>query len=327
VQPLRPRVTLGFGRAKVLFPTCRWVRTAIKGEWKLKAKKWIVVALASALAVGALGLSGCGSKSTTTTSGNASELTGSINVAGSDTMVNLAQAWAEKFGEENPGVMVSVKGGGSGVGIAALINKTVDFADASREIKSEEESAAKAAGVNPVETEVAKDGVVIIVNKDNAVTAITKEQLGKVYAGEITNWKDLGGTDAQIVILGRDSSSGTYGFVKDEVLGKLPNKPEYSKAMLNLQSTQAIVDEVAKNPNGIGYIGLGYENPSIKPIDVDGTTASVETVLDGTYALSRGLFMYSDGEPAAEKKAYIDWILSDAGQSIIKEQGFVPLAK
>jgi phosphate transport system substrate-binding protein len=294
---------------------------------EVKAKKWIVVALASALAVGALGLSGCGSKAATTSPDKATALSGSINVAGSDTMVNLAQAWAEKFGTDNSGVMVSVKGGGSGVGIAALINKTVDFADASREIKSEETSAAKAAGVDPVETEVAKDGVVVVVNKANAVTNITKEQLGKVYAGEITNWKDLGGADAQIVVLGRDSSSGTYGFIKDEVLGKLPNKPEYTKSMLNLQSTQAIVDEVAKNPNGIGYIGLGYENASIKPIDVDGSTASVATVLDGTYALSRGLFMYSNGEPAGVMKSYIDWILSAPGQAIVKEQGFVPLTK
>jgi phosphate transport system substrate-binding protein len=294
---------------------------------EVKAKKWIVVAIAASLAVGALGLSGCGSKAASTSTDKPAELSGSINVSGSDTMVNLAQAWAEKFGTENSGVMVSVKGGGSGVGIAALINKTVDFADSSRKIKSEETSAAKAAGVDPVETEVAKDGLVIIVNKANTVTNITKEQLGKVYAGEITNWKDLGGADAPIVLLGRDSSSGTYSFVKDEVLGKLPNKPEYSKSMLNLQSTQAIVDEVGKNPNGIGYVGLGYENATIKPIDVDGTTASVETVLDGTYALSRGLFMYSNGEPAGVMKSYVDWILSAPGQAVVKEQGFVPLAK
>jgi phosphate transport system substrate-binding protein len=293
----------------------------------VKAQKWIVAALASALALGALGLGGCGSQGTTSAPSAKTELSGSINVAGSDTMVNLAQAWAEKFGTETPGVMVSVKGGGSGVGIAALINKTVDFADSSREIKPEETSAAQAAGVAPVETEVAKDGLVVIVNTANGVTGITKEQLGKVYAGEITNWKDLGGADAQIVLLGRDSSSGTYSFVKDEVLAKLPNKPEYAKSMLNLQSNQAIVDEVSKNPNGIGYVGLGYENASIKPIAVDGTQSSVATVLDGTYALSRGLFMYSDGEPTAEKKAYLDWILSPAGQTIVKEQGFVPLAK
>jgi phosphate transport system substrate-binding protein len=327
MQPLLLPVTLGFWRADEPSRPVLWVRTRIEGEWKLKAKKWIVVALASALALGALGLSGCGSKSASTAPSTSTELSGSINVAGSDTMVNLAQAWAEKFGTDNPGVMISVKGGGSGVGIAALVNKTVDFADASREIKSEEESAAKAAGVTPVGTEVAKDGVVVIVNKANSVTGITKEQLGKVYAGEITNWKDLGGADAPIVLLGRDSSSGTYGFIKDEVLGKLPNKPEYAKSMLNLQSSQAIVDEVGKNPNGIGYVGLGYENASIKPIAVDGTQSSVETVLDGTYALSRGLFMYSDGQPADAMKAYIDWILGDAGQAIVKEQGFVPLAK
>jgi phosphate transport system substrate-binding protein len=294
---------------------------------EVKAKKWIVVALASALAVGALGLSGCGSKAATPATNAPAELTGSINVSGSDTMVNLAQAWAEKFGTDNSGVMISVKGGGSGVGIAALINKTVDFADSSRKIKSEETSAAKAAGVDPVETEVAKDGLVIIVNTANTVTGITKEQLGKVYAGEITNWKDLGGADAPIVLLGRDSSSGTYSFVKDEVLAKLPNKPEYAKSMLNLQSTQAIVDEVGKNPNAIGYVGLGYENASIKPIAVDGTQSSVATVLDGTYALSRGLFMYSNGEPSGAMKSYIDWILSAPGQAIVKEQGFVPLAK
>jgi phosphate transport system substrate-binding protein len=293
----------------------------------VKAQKWIVAALASALALGALGLSGCGSQSTTSAPSTKTELTGSINVAGSDTMVNLAQAWAEKFGTDNSGVTVSVKGGGSGVGIAALINKTVDFADSSRKIKAEEVSAASTAGVDPVGTEVAKDGLVIIVNTNNAVTGITKEQLGKIYAGQITNWKDVGGADAPIVLLGRDSSSGTYSFVKDEVLAKLPNKPDYAKSMMNLQSNQAIVDEVGKNPNGIGYVGLGYENASIKPIAIDGTQSSVATVLDGSYALSRGLYMYSDGQPSGAMKAYIDWILGADGQAVVKEQGFVPLAK
>ena len=225
------------------------------------------------------------------------------------------------------GVVITVKGGGSGNGIAALINKTVDFADASREIKAEEVAQAKANGVNPVKTEVARDGVVVIVNTSNAVSGLTKEQLGKIYAGEITNWKAVGGADAPIVLLGRDSSSGTYAFIKDDVLGKLPNKPDYAKSMRNLQSTQAIVDEVSKNTNAIGYIGLGYENASIKPVPIDGTNASEATVLDGSYALSRGLNMYSDGEPTGAKKAYIDWILSAEGQALVKEQGFVPLAK
>jgi phosphate transport system substrate-binding protein len=242
-------------------------------------------------------------------------------------MVNLAQAWAEKYQADNPKVSITVKGGGSGNGIAALINKTIDFADSSRPIKSEEETQAQAAGVTPVSTEVARDGVVVIVNTANTVPGLTKEQLGKIYAGEITNWKDVGGPNATIVLLGRDSSSGTYAFINDEVLAKLPNKPAYAKSMRNLQSTQAIVDEVSKNPDAIGYIGLGYENASIKPVAIDGSQASVATVLDGTYALSRGLEMYSDGEPAGVKKAYLDWILSPAGQAIVKEQGFVPLSQ
>jgi phosphate transport system substrate-binding protein len=301
-----------------------------EGEPHVKLNKWMAVSAVAILAIGAVALTGCtGSttQGTSSTSGDSSSLSGTINVAGSDTMVNLAQAWAEKFNGENPGVVITVKGGGSGVGIAALINKTVDFADSSREIKDEEVSAASTAGVNPVGTEVAKDGLVIIVNSANTVPGLTKEQLGKIYAGQITNWKDVGGADAPIVLLGRDSSSGTYAFVKDEVLGKLEGKPDYAKSMRNLQSTQAIVDEVSKGANSIGYIGLGYENASIKPIDIDGTKSSVDTVLDGTYALSRGLYMYSNGQPADASKAYVDWILSPAGQAIVKEQGFVPLSK
>jgi phosphate transport system substrate-binding protein len=296
----------------------------------VKLNKWMAVAAIAALAIGTAALTGCSGGSTgSTTSGTSSTsaLSGTINVAGSDTMVNLAQAWAEKFNGDNPGVVVTVKGGGSGVGIAALLNKTVDFADSSRKIKPEEVSAGTAAGVNPVETEVAKDGIVIIVNKSNPVTGLTKEQLGKIYAGQITNWKDVGGADAPIVLLGRDSSSGTYSFVNDEVLGKLPGKPSYAKSMRNLQSTQAIVDETGKDANAIGYVGLGYENSSIKAIAVDGSQSSVATVQNGTYALSRGLFMYSNGAPTGVGKAYVDWILSAAGQAVVKDQGFVPLGK
>jgi phosphate transport system substrate-binding protein len=289
----------------------------------VKYRKLVALSVAAALAVGALALSGCGSK-TATTEPATNAASGTINVAGSDTMVNLAQAWAEKYQADNPNVSITVKGGGSGNGIAALINKTIDFADSSRKIKSEEETQAKDAGVNPVATEVARDGVVVIVNSANSVAALTKVQLGDIYSGKVTNWKDVGGSDKAIVLLGRDSSSGTYAFIKDEVLGKTT---EYSKSMRNLQSTQAIVDEVSKNPDAIGYIGLGYENSSIKPVTIDGSQASVETVLDGTYALSRGLEMYSDGEPDGIKKAYLDWILSAPGQAIVKEQGFVPLAK
>lgn len=291
----------------------------------MKASKLLVVTAVAAVALSAVALTGCGSSSKTDSgSTGSSNLSGTINVAGSDTMVNLAQAWAEKFNGENPGVQISVKGGGSGTGIAALINKTVDFADASREMKPEEISQAGTAGVNPVKTEVARDGVVIVVNKANTVTGLTKDQLGKIYSGAITNWKDVGGPDAAIVLLGRDSSSGTYAFIKDEVLGKTT---DYAKSMRNLQSTQAIVDEVSKNADAIGYIGLGYENASIKPVAIDGSQASEASVLDGTYALSRGLNMYSNGEPTGAAKAYIDWILSAEGQKLVTEQGFVPLKK
>ncbi len=296
----------------------------------MKLKKWVTVATIAALAVGVVALAGCSGSSSQSSSGGSSSgssLQGTINVSGSDTMVNLAQAWAEKFNGENPGVVITVKGGGSGNGIAALLNKTVDFADSSREMKPEEISQGATAGVNPVKTEVARDGVVVAVNSANTVSGLTKAQLGQIYAGEITNWKQVGGADAPIVLLGRDSSSGTYSFINDEVLAKLPNKPKYAKSMQNLQSTQAIVDQVGKDANSIGYIGLGYENASIKVVPIDGSTASETTVLDGTYALSRGLNMYSNGAPQGVQKAYVDWILSPAGQALVKEQGFVPLKK
>jgi phosphate transport system substrate-binding protein len=297
---------------------------------RVKLKRWVATATIAALAVGVVALTGCsGSNSQGSSSGSSSSssLQGTINVSGSDTMVNLAQAWAEKYNGENPGVVITVKGGGSGNGIAALLNKTVDFADSSREMKPEEISQGATAGVDAVKTEVARDGVVIAVNSANTVTGLTKTQLGQIYAGEITNWSQVGGPNAPIVLLGRDSSSGTYSFINDEVLAKLPNKPQYAKSMQNLQSTQAIVDQVGKDPNAIGYIGLGYENSSIKAVPIDGSTASETTVLDGTYALSRGLLMYSNGQPDGVKKAYIDWILGPEGQAIVKTQGFVPLKK
>jgi phosphate transport system substrate-binding protein len=297
----------------------------------VKFNKWIGIAVVAGLALGALTLSGCGGKTSGGSGGSADasgsasggSSSGAINIAGSDTMVNLAQAWAEKYMAANKGVQITVKGGGSGNGIAALLNKTVDFADSSREVKDEEIAQAAKVGVDPVTTPVAKDGVVIIVNSANKVSDISTDTIGKIYRGEITNWKDvLGGSDAPIVLLGRDSSSGTYSFIKDTVVG---TTKEYSKSMRNLASTQAIADEVAKNPNAIGYIGLGYENKSIKALTVDGNTADIESVLNETYPLSRNLNMVSNGDPADAQKEYLDWILSDEGQAVVKEQGFVPL--
>ena len=284
----------------------------------VKPLKWLSLAL---VLVSAVALVGCGGSGGT---GTDAEQTGSITVQGSDTMVNLAQAWAEAYQAENAGVSISVTGGGSGTGIASLINGTIDFANASREMKPEETDQASGAGVEPVETEVAKDGIVILVNPANTVEDLTIDQLSKIYRGEILNWKDVGGSDRPIVLLGRDTASGTYEYFKEAVVGE---DAEYAKSMKNLQSSQAIVDEVGKNPDAIGYVGIGYENASTKPVDVEGVAASVETVLDGSYPLSRGLFVYSSGEPEGVKKAYLEWIVGADGQKVVEDQGFVPLAK
>lgn len=287
-------------------------------------KKWIVLSL---VAVMALGLVGCGKATESTTEGASGELTGALNIEGSDTMVNTAQAWAEAFGTENAGVMVSIKGGGSGTGIAALINGTVDFANASREMKDEELALAQEKGIDPVETVVAKDGISVIVNPANQVTDLTVDQLGKIYRGEITNWKEVGGADQAIVLLSRDSASGTYEFFKETVVGK---DAEYAKEAKLLASNQAIVDEVKGNAGAIGYVGLGYaENAGseIKEMNVEGVAPGIDTVLDGTYPLGRDLYMYSNGQPEGVAKAYIEWILGTDGQAIVADQGFVPVAK
>ncbi len=290
----------------------------------MKAKRWFVLAVAGALAFALAGCGGGAAEQPATEEQGGEELTGSINIEGSDTMVNLAQAWAEVFQTENPGVMIAIKGGGSGTGIAALINGTVDFANASRQMKDEEKAEAEGKGITPYEIEVAKDGIAVVVNPANTVTGLTLDQLGKIYRGEITNWKDVGGADAPIVLLSRDSSSGTYEYFKEEVVGE---EKEYAKEAKLLASTQAIIDETKNNPNAIGYVGLGYVTPDIKVLEIDGVAASVETALDGSYVLSRGLYMYSNGEPAGVFKAYVDWILGPEGQKIVADQGFVPLSK
>jgi phosphate transport system substrate-binding protein len=296
----------------------------------VKANKWFVLALVVALAFGTLGLVGCTSDSGDEGSDNGEEstdgeLTGSINVEGSDTIVNMGQAWAEAFMEEEPGVMVSVKGGGSGTGIAALLNGTVDFANASRAIKDEEVEEAEGLGVDPVEHEVAIDGIAVIINPANTVTEMTMEQLGQVYRGEVTNWSEVGGADADIVLLGRDTSSGTYEYFKEAVVAAEDENAEYSPTMNNLASNQALVDEVKNNEAAIGYVGLGYLDPDITVASIDGVQASVETAADGSYPISRFLYMYSDGDPEGVLASYLEWILGDDGQAIAEDQGFVPL--
>jgi phosphate transport system substrate-binding protein len=288
----------------------------------------LVVALASVLAV-----SGCSKKSTTgATAGSGTEASGSANSAGggqlaiegSDTMVNMAQAWAATYMNANPKADISVKGGGSGTGIAALINGTTDIATASRALKPEEISQGKSKGVNAVETTVALDGVAIIVNPANTVTGLTIDQLGKIYRGEVTNWNQVGGPSEPIVLLSRDPSSGTYEFIKTVAVGSTKN---YAKSAKLLPSTQAIVDETKASPGAIGYVGVGYLGPTVKDVPIGGVKPSIATVQDKTYPLSRPLFMDTNGAPAGPAKALIGWILGPEGQKIVKDQGFVPLSK
>lgn len=295
----------------------------------MTVRKLVAFVMAAVLAAGTFALTGCGPKSTSQGSGgqsqNGSNLSGSLNIEGSDTMVNMAQAWAEKFQASNPGVMISVKGGGSGNGIAALINGTVDFADASREIKAEEIDQAKKNGIDPVATVVAKDGISVVVNPANGVKDLSLDQLGKIYRGEITNWKDVGGNDAEIVLLGRDTSSGTYEFFSEAVVGK---DAQYAKTMRNLGSNQEIVSEVEGNANAIGYVGFGYAQQAgdkVKRLTLGGVEDTVANVKSKAYPLSRDLYMYSNGQPKDLGKAYVDWILGADGQKIVEDQGFVSI--
>lgn len=293
----------------------------------MNLRKFGVLGVCAVLLLSAIALTGCGAKDTGTTGTPTSEptvekLEGTINIQGSDTMLNVGTAWSEAFVDANPGVEVSVQGGGSGTGIASLINGTVDFANSSRDIKDEEVTEAKAKGITPVEFKVAIDGIAVIVNPANGVEALTIEQLGKIYRGEVTNWKDVGGVDKPIVLLSRDSSSGTYEYFKEAVVGA---DAEYAQAAKLLPSTQAIVDETKANEAAIGYVGLGYLTPDVKVVAVDGVKASIETAADGSYPISRFLYMYSKGEPTALMQAYLDWILGADGQAVVADEGFVPL--
>ncbi|MHB1017808.1 MAG: phosphate ABC transporter substrate-binding protein [Coriobacteriia bacterium] len=293
----------------------------------MNLKRFVAPGLAVMMLVGAMSLAGCAASDEPAAPGTGepaagAELEGTINVQGSDTLLNVSTAWSEAFMDANSGVEVSVQGGGSGTGIAALLNGTVDFANASREIKDEELADGESKGMSIVEHKVAIDGIAVVVNPANSVEALSLDDLGKIFRGEITNWKDVGGDDAEIVLLSRDSSSGTYEFFKEAVVGE---DNEYAASAKLLPSNQAIADEVKANEAGIGYIGLGYLTPDVKVAAVDGVKASIETAADGSYPISRYLYMYSDGEPDGVMAAFLDWILGSEGQQLVEDEGFVPL--
>jgi phosphate transport system substrate-binding protein len=277
----------------------------------------------------ALFISSCTSSSQTSSDSPAAY----IENKGSDTIVNLALAWAEKYQTDHPDVRISVTGGGSGTGLAALINGTVDLANASRQIKDEEIAQAQANGIQPVEHVIARDAIAVIVNPENPVNELTLQQIADIYSGKITNWTEVGGDDRPIVRLSRETNSGTHVYFLETVLrlGKKDDKTLFSMDTLLLPSSEGIIAEVRDNPNAIGYDGLGYVPKDLKKIAIATSAGepyvlpSVETVNDKTYPIARDLYMYTAGEPTGIIKTYLDWILSPEAQEIVLELGFVPI--
>lgn len=249
-----------------------------------------------------------------------------ITVKGSDTMVIMAQRWAEAYMAKHPGVVIQVTGGGSGTGISGLINGTTMIADASRPMKSSERAKLKDRYATlGVEIKSARDGLSVYLNDANPIKELSLEQLAGIYLGTTTNWKELGGNDAKIIVYGRENNSGTYGFFKDKVLkGK-----DYLPSMQAMPGTAAVVNAVAKDPNGIGYGGMAYaKGIRLTALKKDASSPayapSGETVGNGSYPLSRYLYMYTVNRPSGAVKEYIDWILSPEGQEIATKVGYFP---
>jgi phosphate transport system substrate-binding protein len=255
-----------------------------------------------------------------------------IENKGSDTIVNLALAWAERYQAAHPEVRISVTGGGSGTGIASLINGTVDIANASRQIKEEEIAEAQANGVEPMEHIIARDAIAVIVNPQNPVSQLTLKQISDIYSGKYSNWAEVGGADRPIVRLSRETNSGTHVYFLETVLrlGNSEDKTLFSMDTLLLPSSEGIIAEVRQNPNAIGYDGLGYVPEDLKMIAIaeeEGgayVLPSIHTVNDKSYPIARDLYMYTDGEPTGIVKEYLDWILAAEAQEIVAELGFVP---
>jgi len=279
-------------------------------------------------------VAGCGRSRSAAAEAAGSEAARTIQNTGSDTLVNLALAWAEHYMQAYPDMNISVTGGGSGTGIAALINGTVDIANASRAMKKEEIDAAKKNGIDPKEHTVARDAIAVVVHPSNPVQGLTIPQLADIYTGKITNWKDLGGADLPIVLLSRESNSGTYVYFLENVVRQgVKSAVMFSPDTLLMPSSEGISNEVRQNPNAIGYDGLGYVTSDQKVLPVAKDSASphvlpsAATVNDGTYPISRPLYMYTAGEPQGEVKTYLDWIIGPEGQALVPTLGFVPLQK
>ena len=264
-----------------------------------------------------------------------------ITVKGSDTMVNLSQKWAEEYMKLHPEVSIQVTGGGSGTGIAALLNKTTELANASREMKDSEMEDAKSKGVTPVRYDVALDGIAVIVHPDNNIKDLTVKQLSDIFSGKVTNWKELGGSNIPITLYGRENSSGTYEFFKEHVLGKdgAGKQVDYSPATQVLQGTAALGEAVARDKKGIGYGGVGYfaerndvkilyikkdkDAPAISP--AENGKVNYDAIWNGDYSISRYLYCYTNGEASGKLKDFVDFIVSPDGQNIVKSMEYIPL--
>lgn len=255
-----------------------------------------------------------------------------IQNTGSDTLVNLALAWAEHYMAIHPEVSISVTGGGSGTGIASLINGTIQIANASREMSKEEIALAEKNGITPVRFVVALDAIAVVANPHNPVQGLTLGQIADMYTGRATRWTAVGGEDRPVVLLSRESNSGTYVYFLEQVIrgGDGKNTALFSPETLLMPSSEGISSEVRQNPNAIGYDGLGYVTRDQKTLAVARTAEgpyvlpSVKSVLDSSYPVSRPLYMYTAGEPTGAVKAYLDWVIGD-GQKVVPALGFVPL--
>jgi phosphate transport system substrate-binding protein len=291
--------------------------------------RWVVI---GSLVLLSLLLGGCSTDDVESTGGETVEQT-YIENKGSDTIVNLALAWAERYQDLHSEIRISVTGGGSGTGIASLINNTVDIANASRQIKSEEIESAQENGVEPVEYVIARDAIAVIINPENPVQELTIEQVSAIYSGEINNWSVLGGDDRPIVRLSRETNSGTHVYFLENVLrmGNSDSEVLFSMDTLLLPSSEGIIQEVSQNPNAIGYDGLGYVTDDVKVVAIAAGTGadyvypSVETVNTGMYPIARELYMYTNGEPEGELKDYMDWLYTEEAQQIVTDLGFVPI--
>jgi phosphate transport system substrate-binding protein len=287
------------------------------------------------MAAGTLLLAGCGKND-----GGAGGNKQAIANIGSDTMVNLAIAWADAYSKVEPTVSVEVNGGGSGQGVAALINNSCEIANCSRKFEEKETADfnAKHPGKEPKEFMVGFDALSIFVHKDNPMTEISIEELQQMYAnnGKISKWSDLGVSNIpgakgdEIILVSRQNNSGTYHYFREAIVGKTN---EMRLGTVDMNGSKDVVDLISKTPNAIGYSGMGYATPMVKHLKISkkkgepAVEPTIATTLDKSYPIARPMFMYTAGEPASGVKKYLDWIISDAGQKIVEETGYVPLQK